>query len=164
MPTVLTPGEGATVSASPLLSWTLPGYETWGVGVVIARGTVAADSPVWNVSPWHIYADGASVVPFPELPPGPYSWRVAGDTDPVDPNADATIHHFVVAGDPEIHLLGPAPDATVQADSVVLSWTPVANARSYIVQIGTTADFLTSQIYVGGGTAAHGACGRDAPP
>lgn len=150
-PTVLTPVEGATVGASPVLSWTLPGYETRGVGVVIVRGTVAMDDPAWNVSPWRIYADGASVVPFPELPPGPYSWRVAGDTDPVDPNAGATIHHFVVAGDPEIHLLGPAPDATVQADSVVLSWTPVANAHSYSVQIGTTTDFFSSQIYVGGG-------------
>ncbi len=152
MPTVLTPAEGAVVGASPLLSWTLPGYEIGGFSVEVVRGTPAADSLAWSSSPWRFYADGATAVPFPELPPGTYSWRVSSERDPVDPTA-VPIHHFVVAGDEEIQLLDPADGASVRADSVVLSWSPVTAASVYTVQIGTAPDVTASQIYVGGGLA-----------
>lgn len=136
-PTGLSP-SGATISGAPTLSWTrVAGATSYQVDI--------SDDSTFSSNVMTLTTTNRRVTPTTHLrsaPNGEIFWRVRsiGATGPGSPRSTSFFRN-ALAGPT---LVSPAPGATLTqpTDPPILSWTPVAGAVSYTIQVDTDNSFV----------------------
>jgi hypothetical protein len=132
-PTGLTP-DGVSVPANPQMTWNaVPLAETYRVQVSTDPGFSAF---LFNQTTYN-----TTYTPITELPAGTIYWRVAAINDEgTGPYSDANFTRSLIAPTP----LTPADGATLTypTDPPTFSWSSLASAQSYLLEIDDAADFI----------------------
>jgi hypothetical protein len=150
-PQLISPADGSTVEATPVLAWQGVSYPVLGYRVELARASALA---AWGTEHWDWAANtGATSIHAGTLTPGLWRWRVQRVAAPYHQDGGHgpwSVGWFTVAGDPTIRPISPGPEDTVVADDVELSWAPWADVPYYSVMIGTSSDVTwDTAVYVG---------------
>ncbi len=135
-PTLTAPDDGITVSANPVLAWnTLTGATKYRVQV--------STSPTFTTTVYNVDTVNTKATPPADLPLGTLYWRVAG--------MDSSSNLGPYASRDFTKAWGAAPDLTAPADGatldfpnqpVLFSWSPLAGAKSYTLEIDDAPDFI----------------------
>ena len=143
-PSIVGPVDGATVDGAPLLQWApVPGAEAYGIEI-----HAGATGPlVINDIAHRAVAAATSYAPPSTLAPGTYRWRVRRvGYSPFYPEGTgggpwSAAQSFTVPGAAPPVPLGPAAGATAHASNLLFSWTPVAGASGYRVELSRDGSF-----------------------
>jgi hypothetical protein len=128
---------------SPVLSWSaVPGMVSYRVQVDDAADFV---SPITNTT-----TEGTSLSLSTAIPSNSVRyWRVQGTSTTGSITTDwSSTRSFTVTwpSSAKPTLLTPADDLVTAVDDVTFSWTPVAGAAKYELELSTTSNFTTSTI------------------
>lgn len=133
---LVSPADGATLDATPVLDWAGLPYEADGYEYELVKMSTLQELIAQHPQNEELYADiraviGATSARVPQLAPGEYRWRVRRNGSGL-PNRERdgawTTRFFTIAGEGAPQPLTPAAGATVQADDGVLTWNSVAIA------------------------------------
>lgn len=137
-PSLTAPNDGATVGANPILSWDSV------AGAAKYRVQVSTD-PGFNTTVYNQLTVAHTATPPDNLPDTTLYWRVHGEDSSGNAGPESDVRSFdktaLAPPDPIGPMSGGLPLAFPD-DPPVFSWTPVAGAKSYSLQIDDASDFI----------------------
>ncbi len=140
-PTGLSPSSGATVYANPVLSWSaVSGAARYRVQVSTA--------PDFSVITYAVDTQELRATPPTDLPLGTLYWRVAGmdGSSLLGPWAD-TQFNKVWAAAPTPQYPPNLATLTFPTDALRFTWSALAGAASYELQVDDASDFIGATTY-----------------
>lgn len=141
-PSLTAPAFGAEVSTNPVLTWTA-------VPKAVNYRVQVSKSPSFNTTLYNVTTHNTMATVPTELPLGPIYWRVAatdGTSSGIGPFAESSFSRAWAAS-PQLLLPADGVALKFPGDAVALSWSPLAGASSYKVEVDDAPDFIGADIY-----------------